>query len=220
MKNLKKTFLDHRLDRVIFLSRREAKFLAGQEPRRYYNRPGLYHATNGVDVYKRIYNVLKKFIGRNVNDAFECFSAFVPWYQKKIFWDQVEKYRHHSKYYHLKFFISSDGIIHSAKRKIQPVVYKSLDYVEEYQHKINHRLITDSFWEFRDIDKSEFKKVCISGFKKTFSSKRDPRYIKLVAQDRKTLKKQKRNEYKKYNEDLLNIFNESLSQSYRTKNSN
>ena len=220
MKNLKKTFLDHRLDRVIFLSRREAKFLAGHEPRRYYDRPGLYHAVDGVDIYRRIDYALKRFLNKHIDDAFEYFSSFVPWYQKKIFWDHVEYLIRPTKYGYNRYYLNKDGVIRSVRRKPVVVVYKSLDYVEEYQHKVNKLFIDDPYWEFRTIHKNEFEKVIRSGYRREFASRKDPRYIQLVTNDRKTLRKQKRNEHEKRNADLLNIFNESLSQSYRTKSSN
>lgn len=207
MKNLKKVYLDHRLDRVIFLSRREAKFLAGHEPRRYYDRPGLYHAVDGVDIYRRISYVLKRFLNKHVNEAFKYFASFVPWYQRRIFWDHIENIMRPSKYGYNRYYLNKDGVIRSVRRKPVVVVYKSLDYVEEYQHKVNKRFITDSYWEFKTIYKDEFEKVVKSGYKREFCSRKDPRYIRLVTNDRKTLRKQKRDEKKEHSEKILDIFN-------------
>lgn len=151
------------------------------------------HKVNGVFPYKIINRVIKAYINKPFDKAFSYYCSLVPIYQQHLFIEefQPKRWRNNNEYY-----LDSAGTI--KKRKVykdKSVTFYSIDYEYRYEYFRNGKQLRE--WEF---PKSTDERVCvvIGGYKKTFSSKKDPEFIKLTAEKMQQLKKIKRERDKQW----------------------
>jgi hypothetical protein len=134
--------------------------------------------------------VIKSFIGKPFNKAFSYFCTLVPVYQQHIFLEEFQPKRWRNRGYYLD---KGNNIRIHKEHKDKSVWFYPIDYECKIERTRNGRALF--YWEYEEP--GDVKKVTETGFKKKFSSKKEPEYKKLVAeklQQMKKIEKEKRKE--------------------------
>lgn len=144
--------------------------------------------------------VCKKYLGQHINEAFKYYCTIVPKHHQHIFWKEF--YRNRKYGWSSKYDYDEQGIIVKVpQKKKQAVIFYSIDFEEKWRHKITKLFKDDLFSNYRHFFnyynepgafKEKFELVTVSGFKKEFSSTRDPEYKRLTAEKNKELNKRRR----------------------------
>ncbi len=191
-------------------------------------RSGDYHSIDGTSVYTRIERLLRHYKGRNINEAFSHFCLQVPKYQQHIFFEAIEK-----EWSNYSYKVNDEGVIVKKKETVRykPVMFFSDDYEYEIRHKKTGHKQTDfklfyersknkkftysiakyeynKFWWKRNTGyfayAEDFERVILKGWSKKFSSKNDPKYIRLMSEKLKKIKA--KNKLKKVTEKAKEIW--------------
>lgn len=127
--------------------------------------------------------IFKKFLGKSVDKAYSEYCKLVRFEEKEYFWKEFEGTRWHGADY----LIDSNKNIqlnpNRYKRPKKPVVFRSFDYKEDYYNpKTGEIGIKGYYWTPNVIY------VVVQGYEKTFESKKDPEFIRLMAEKKKLIR--------------------------------
>lgn len=152
--------------------------------------------------------VLKKFENKTFDEAFAYYCTLVPKYQQKFFAQQIET--EYNRYWR-NCYILENGIIKKMSPKDKKIyTFYSDDYTYCYRHKVTGREITkETYWSERmpkdphrcysnyvDVVKKDFEIKVLTGWSKSFESKEDPRYLRLLREQQKRKKIKENNAWK------------------------
>ena len=168
------------------------------------------HTIDGIWPWDRADHILKKYIGKFVNDAFSEYCEQVPKYQQQYFWKQI--LLHHeiaSRWRRVQFKIDDQNCIQLAKPELdkkRPILY-SKDYKIIYRLKPEIQLnkkddVIGLIFEDRELDTYDYNYLVKNNFpqakyydeveigeKQVFESVKDPRFIRAKAEQLKERKR-------------------------------
>lgn len=123
------------------------RVLSGKE--NFYKKCGhsSYKPTNNIYPYTRVQRLLKKYLGKHVNEAFTHYCKQVPIFQQHYFWEQIKprfnrRYRYINVYRH--FYLDDDFIIREfipEKKEIYKIA--SWDIVYGHLNKITGQIVSN-----------------------------------------------------------------------------
>ena len=174
----------------------------GQRFRR--NGRGDYHKVNGDYPSTWARRVIKKYVGKTYEEAFEYFCTLVPDYQQKWFhqefvlsrgwWTPTDKYE-----------LDDNNIIRIVEKETKkgPFIFESYDYKVGYKNNRDKRIYIpknkwDRSWEMSYIKDhpEKYTEFVVSGYKKEFESDKDREYIRLMKEKNKLRKLDGKNKKK------------------------
>ena len=143
-----------------------------------------------------ISTILKGSIGKNIDKVYSKVCKAIRSQDKDTFkWFFGNRGR---------YYIDKNKCIqlNPIQKKSKKVTFYSHDfkygYVPKKEFHKKYLWIDDGYLDnIRWFRKNDFERIVVSGFSKTFSSKNDPEYIKLVTEERKRRKKEERNKLPK-----------------------
>lgn len=171
-----------------------------------------YPRVNGYYPWTIIDRILTHFYQKDVNEAFSHYCKQVPKFCQSNFWEQFEPRRRRWRTWWLdeNNCIQNDTLVPSYNG---PYYIYSSDYKAEWKHKETGHLRSDFTevyvrvakytnhlvhykykpWKTKGIGSyialpEEFELVKVSGYKLTFASKNDPRYLRIMY-ERETLRR-------------------------------
>lgn len=129
--------------------------------------------------------VIKKFLGKSFDKAFSYFCTLVKIHEQKEFLRLFN-----DRYWYIaEYIIDNQKRIqlnpNNQKRKKKSVTFTSIDFEVGYYNIISKE-ITKSFPYY---NRDNYIRVILSGYEKTFKSKKDPEYKRLMAEKAKTEKR-------------------------------
>ena len=155
-----------------------------------------YHPIDKIWPHKRIRRICDAFIGKSFDDAFSKFCKEVPDYQQKFFLDEFDIN------YFPDYVLDDNGNIQKTFREnpSKTVYFYSDDFKTEKRHKKTG--VKESEWPWMDkrYNKEDYGYVIISGYELKFSSKNDPEYKRLCADQQKRIKSLNRKKEKELTE--------------------
>lgn len=156
----------------------------------WYSKRGTYHKVGGIYPWKRVKWLLKGAIGRPFGEVFSEYCQQVPYYQQQFFLEEFDedmrtRWRNH-------YYIDEDGLIQRTKDENTykgPYVYRSIDCVYEKRHKITGKKCPEFTWHLKNFKEEDYHYVLVQGWTKTFASKNDPEYKRLMTEKMTAQKK-------------------------------
>ena len=147
-----------------------------------------WYRSNKMDVPWFIVKItLKKFLGKSFADAFSYYCSKVEQRYQDDFLDKFRNKGYRHSWYADDYIIDSDGNIqlnperYQRKRKTNFTVI-SHDYKSSYFHKITKEEISYKLYHHWTTDRSMYDEHIISGYERTFESKKDPEYKRMMAE--------------------------------------
>lgn len=179
-----------------------------------------YHKVNNYFPWTNVTRVLTNYYKKHVNEAFAHYCTLVPFYQQKFFWERFDLSR---RYRFITWYLDENGFIQNAdfeNPEKGPYTLKSPDFKSRLRHRETGHWVEDFYairekpygpilyytykGRFRQIAAhnvyvatlEDFVEVTIAGWRKSFSSKRDPGYQKAYQEQQRALRKERRSQAK------------------------
>ena len=166
----------------------------------YNSRGGDAHKVNGEYPWKIAERIIENNIGKSFDKAFSYFCTKVPKYQQRFFLKEFdEKLGWRGSHYN-DYYIDENGLIqtHRDFNKYKgPYTFTSIDATFEKRHKVTGKKAPEYAWWRKDYKESDYVTVMVTGWSKTFESKRNPEYKRLVNEKFKANHKAWADKYKR-----------------------
>lgn len=150
-----------------------------------------YRSDNNDLCWVKAERIIKKYMGKSFDKAFSEYCKKVEVFEQKEFLDLFKDRR----WRYADYMIDSQKRIQLNPERYQnkkyPVKFRSFDYKLGYYDTIEKEFVDSphQYWRYHNSDRYIY--TVVSGFEKTFESKKDPEYQRLQAEK---VKAQKRNE--------------------------
>lgn len=144
-----------------------------------------WYRSNRTDQYWFILDkVLKKFLGKSVDKAYSKYCKLVRFDEKEYFWKKFTDLRWGGPNYLIDANknIQLNPKIYSRPKK--RIVFRSFDYEVSYYDIVTKKIIKNYASRYNE----NVIVIVTKGFEKTFESKKDPEYIRLMAEKKKLIR--------------------------------
>lgn len=158
----------------------------------WYSKKGTYHKVDGVYPWKRVKRMLRGAVGRPFAEIFSEYCKQVPYYQQRYFLEEFDedmrgRWRNH-------YYIDEQGLIQRTQDENTykgPYVFRSIDCVYEKRHIVTGKKCPEYTWHIKNFKESDYHYVLVQGWTKTFESKNDPEYKRLMSEKMMALRKER-----------------------------
>lgn len=153
-----------------------------------------HRSVKGEYPYVKAERIIKKYMGKSFDKAFSEYCEKVELFEQKEFLDLFKDRR----WKYADYMIDSQKRIQLNPERYQnkkyPITFRSFDYQLGYYDTIRKEFITEPnrYWYYNLKDDKRYIRTVMSGFEKTFESKKDPEYQRLQAEKEKAIKRNER----------------------------
>jgi hypothetical protein len=164
----------------------------------YHSRGGEIHRVDGEFPWTIAKRIINNNIGKSFDNAFSYYCTKVPKYQQNIFLKEFEEKRGWRGNHLNDYYIDENGLIQEYDESDPykgPYEFISIDATFEMRHKETGRKKPEYHWWDKKYKESDYVSVMVTGWCKTFESKRDPEYKRLNKEKYKANKKAWKEKY-------------------------
>lgn len=126
--------------------------------------------------------VIKKYMGKSVDEAFSYYCTLVASHEQKEFFRDFVNTLDQTNEYIIDDKRNIQINPNRWRNKKNPVVFRSFDYKLGYYDIIEKEFVRDAsrYWQY--LDSGRYIRTVVTGFERTFESKKDPEYQRLQAE--------------------------------------